>query len=157
MSAAHSHINDQPFPRFALAIAGALVGTVVLATSIARVTGMQPAASPVAERAAAHVAMVRTRDLRFFDQPDQSLRIVDARTGETAGGVARGSESGFIRGVMRGLARDRHIRGIGRTPPFRLTLWANGQLSLTDTASDRSIELSGFGDTNRAAFLALLK
>ena len=157
MSASHRHINDEPFPRFALVIAGAFVGTVLLATTVARVTGMQPSASPVAERAAAHVAAVDTRDLRFIDEPDQSLRIVDATTGQTVGGVATGATSGFIRGVMRGLARDRHLRGIGAQPPFRLTLWKNGQLSLTDTATDRSIELSGFGDTNRAAFLALLK
>ena len=157
MSASHRHINDEPFPRFALVIAGAFVGTVLLATTVARVTGMQPSASPVAERAAAHVVAVDTRDLRFIDEPDQSLRIVDATSGQTAGGVATGATSGFIRGVMRGLARDRHLRGIGAQPPFRLTFWKNGQLSLTDTATDRSIELSGFGDTNRAAFLALLK
>ena len=157
MSAMHRHIDDEPFPRFALVIAGALVGTVLLATTIARVAGMQPAASPVAERAAQHVASVTSRDLRFIDEPDQSLRIVDARTGKVVGGVETGATSGFIRGVMRGLARDRHLRGIGSTPPFRLTLWKNGQLSLTDTVTDRAIELSGFGDTNRAAFLALLK
>ena len=157
MSGSHGHINDKPFPRFALIMAGALVGSVLLATSLARITGMQPSASPVAERAAAHIAAVQTRDLRFFDEPDQSLRIVDAKTGAIAGGVAFGEKSGFIRGVMRGLARDRHMRGIGIAPPFRLTLWANGQLSLTDSVSNRTIELSGFGDTNRAAFLALLK
>lgn len=157
MSARHHHIHDQPFPRFALIIAGALVGTVLLATTVARVAGMQPKASPVAERAAAHVAVIKSRDLQFFDEPDQSLHIVDAKTGQTAGGVAVGTKSGFIRGVMRGLARDRHLRGIGIAPPFRLTLWANGQLSLTDSVSDRTIELSGFGDTNRTAFLDLLK
>ncbi len=157
MSARHHHIHDQPFPRFALIIAGTLVGTVLLATTVARISGMQPTASPVAERTAAHVAAVQSRDLRFFDQSDGSLRIVDAATGSTAGGVAAGSKSGFIRGVMRGLARDRHLRGIGIEPPFRLTLWANGQLSLTDSVSDRTIELSGFGDTNRTAFLELLK
>lgn len=157
MSATHEHIHDKPFPRFALVIAGALVGTTLLATSIARITGTPPQSSPVASRAAANVVAVKVRDLRFVDQADGALGIVDAKSGETAGGVAVGSTSGFIRGVMRGLARDRHKRGIGIEPPFRLTLWANGQLSLTDLATERTVELSGFGDTNRAAFMALLK
>jgi putative photosynthetic complex assembly protein len=154
MTAIHHH---EPVPRAAIAAACGLVLVTLAGVTAARLSGMQPAASPVAERAAAHVAAVKSRDLRFFDEPDQSVRIVDAQTGETAGGVAFGTKSGFIRGVMRGLARDRHMRGIGINPPFRLTLWANGQLSLTDSVSKRTIELSGFGDTNRNAFLALLK
>jgi putative photosynthetic complex assembly protein len=157
MSARHNHIHDEPFPRFALVIAGSLVGAVLLATTVARVVGMQPTASPVAERAAANVAPIKARELRFVDQPDGSLSVLDAATGKTAGGVAVGATSGFIRGVMRGLARDRHKSGINTEPPFRLTLWANGQLSLTDPTTNRVIELSGFGDTNRAAFMALLK
>jgi putative photosynthetic complex assembly protein len=157
MSATHHHIHDTPFPRFALVIAGTLVGTVLLATTVARVVGMQPTASPVAERAAAHVAAIKARDLRFVDQSDGSLSVLDAKSGDTAGGVAVGATSGFIRGVMRGLARERHKYGVSAKPSFRLTLWANGQLSLTDPSTGRVIELSGFGDTNRAAFLALLK
>ena len=84
------------------------------------------------------------------------MRIEDAATGGTAGLVAAGSRSGFIRGVMRGLARDRRMRGIGEAPPFRLTLWRDGELSLLDEATGRAIELSAFGSTNRAAFAALL-
>jgi putative photosynthetic complex assembly protein len=59
--------------------------------------------------------------------------------------------------VLRGLARERRQHGIGAEPPFRLTLWANGALSLVDTATGRVIELDGFGQTNRAAFARLLK
>ena len=49
------------------------------------------------------------------------------------------------------------MRGIGNQPPFQLSLWPDGQLSLTDTATGRSIELTAFGSINRAAFLPLLK
>ena len=64
---------------------------------------------------------------------------------------------GFIRGVLRGVARDRKMRGIGAQPPFALTLWRDGSLSLTDTATGREVELGGFGADNRAVFVALLE
>ena len=70
--------------------------------------------------------------------------------------IAAGQKTGFVRGVMRGLARDRRARGIDNRPPFTLTLWRDGELSLTDTATGRTIELSAFGPTNRATFAALL-
>jgi putative photosynthetic complex assembly protein len=58
---------------------------------------------------------------------------------------------------MRGLARERRQHSIGAAPPFRLTLWRNGMLSLVDTATGRTVELDGFGPTNRAAFARFLK
>lgn len=145
------------FPRFALLLAAALVGTTLLAVSVARFARIAPQASPTLERAADHVAAVKALDLRFSDRPDGSVQIIDLATGRVAGGVEAGSTSGFIRGVMRGLARDRRKRGVGQEPPFRLTLWANGQLSLLDTTSGFTTDLSAFGPTNRAAFEALLK
>ena len=62
-----------------------------------------------------------------------------------------------IRGLMRGLARERRMHGIGAEPPFRLTRYTDTQLTLTDTATGRVIELSGFGATNTATFAALLE
>jgi putative photosynthetic complex assembly protein len=153
VSIAHQH---DKIPRFAIVTAGALVLTVLSAVSIARLTGMPPAASPVADRAAAKVKAISSRELRFFDQPDGALKIVDANTGSTADLLTPGSTSGFIRGVMRGMARERHKFGATAQTPFRLTLWANGQMSLSDPETGRIIELSGFGDTNYAAFKALL-
>ncbi len=152
----HSH-HGEPFPKAMLVLAGVLVGGALLMTATIRLTGTPPQSSPTLERAAAKVAAVKSRGLSFADQPDGSVRIVDANTGAVAGGVARGTESGFIRGVMRGLMRNRHQRGVAMTPPFRLTLWANGQISITDTTSGYVTDLSAFGETNRAAFVALLK
>ncbi len=152
----HSH-HDQPFPKAVLVFAGVLVGGALLLAATMRLTGTPPQSSPVLAREAAGVVAVKSRDLTFADQADGSLRIVDVSTGGTAGVVEAGSESGFIRGLMRGLMRNRQQRGVGNAPPFRLTQWANGQISITDTTSGYVTDLSGFGDTNRAAVEALLK
>ena len=152
----HSH-HDQPFPKAVLVFAATLVGGALLLAAMMRLTGTPPQSSPVLARAATGVVAVKSRDLSFADQSDGSLRIVDVSTGSTAGVVAAGSESGFIRGVMRGLMRNRQQRGVDIAPPFRLTKWANGQISITDSTSGYVTDLSGFGDTNRAAVEALLK
>ena len=151
----HDHANM--LPRGALVLAGALVGFALLATATVRIGGYAPSASPVLLREAEHVAPVNSRDLRFVDRADGAVVITDVTDGRPAGMVAAGSTSGFIRGVMRGLARDRHMRGLGDGPAFRLTAWKDGELSLTDLATHRTIELSAFGGTNRAAFAALLE
>ncbi|MFS0737751.1 photosynthetic complex assembly protein PuhC [Sphingomonas sp. 1P06PA] len=151
-----SHSHDDMAPRGALMLAGALVVISLLAVSAARLTGQPLTASPTALRAETRVAPVASRDLRFLDQADGSVRILDVADGRPVGGVAAGSESGFIRGVMRGLARERRMHGFDAQPAFRLTLWADGELSLHDLATGRTIELGAFGATNRAAFMALL-
>jgi putative photosynthetic complex assembly protein len=95
-------------------------------------------------------------DLRFSDQSDGSIRITRAADNGLAGTVHPG-DGGFIRGVMRGLARDRISRHIGAEPPFRLALSGDGQLTLFDTATGRLIDLESFGEGNRASFFELLR
>ena len=153
-TAPHSHHVD--VPKGAIMLAASLVVASIAITGAARLLHLPPAASPVLLRAAEKTAPVATRQLRFTDRADGAVVIEDVGTGKTALLVERGSDSGFIRGVMRGLARDRRMRGISATPAFDLTLWKDGQLSLTDTVTGRSIELNSFGSTNRATFLDLL-
>lgn len=150
----HSHHVD--VPKGALMMAGLLVVSSIAITSIARIAQVPPAASPVLLRAEKKIAPVATRQLRFSDRADGAVIIEDVGTGGTALLLEPGTNSGFIRGVMRGLARERRMRGIDSTPPFDLTLWKDGELSLTDTVTGRSIELNAFGTTNRATFLDLL-
>ncbi len=155
MSATHQH-HRSPFPPGALWMAGGLIGFSFLAAVAVR-TGLMPVqASPVDLRAAQHVAIVATRDLRFTDRADGAVVIEDVSNHTIASVIVPGQKTGFIRGVMRGLARERRMHGVGDGPPFRLTSWADGELSLVDPATGRAIELNAFGTTNRAAFAALL-
>ena len=143
-------------PPVTVAMACGMAVLAILAAATTRLAHIPPAASPEAVRAAAHVAPVASRDLRFLDRADGAVVITDTRTGALAAVIAPGEKTGFIRGVMRGLARERRLRGVGDGPPFTLTSWRDGELSLTDTATGTEIELTAFGTTNRAAFAALL-
>lgn len=145
-----SAIDHEPFPRGALIATAALLGVTLAGTAavrLARLSGpVAPAAAPLATAAI---------ELRFADAPDGSIRVSDARTGALVSSVAPGT-GGFVRGVMRGLARDRLARRIGEAPPFRLSRDAAGRLWLQDTATGRLIDLEAFGSANREAFATFL-
>jgi putative photosynthetic complex assembly protein len=100
-------------------------------------------------------APVESRELRFEDRDDGAVAVYEAADGATVDVLAPGT-NGFVRGVMRGLARERKRQEIGQQPPFRLTRWADGRLTLDDTATGRRIELAAFGPTNTGAFARLL-
>lgn len=119
--------------RGALILAGALVITSIAAASIVQIAHIPHSASPEMVRAEERVAPVSTRNLRFTDRADGAVIIQDVGTGNTALTIEPGSNSGFIRGVMRGLARERRMNGVGQAPPFALTLWKDGQLSSIDS------------------------
>ena len=146
-----SNIDTQPFPRFALIAAAVLMVGSITAAAAARYADVHAPQSSVTESAAPLAA----RDLTFFDMPNGSVEVRDA-TGVQVLFVAEPGTNGFIRGVMRGMARDRRSRGIGQAPAFRLAQWPDGRLSLEDLATGRNIELGAFGATNRAAFAQLL-
>lgn len=154
----HAHSHENTVPRPALVMAAGLVGLTLMLTAAVQIGWLDREAVPSVERAKAAVAPAASRELRFEDGADGSVRIIDASTGTLVQQVVEDTPSGgFIRGVMRGLARDRRMRGIGAEPPFTLTLWQDGSLSLSDSATGREVELGGFGADNRAVFMALLE
>lgn len=93
--------------------------------------------------------------LRFIDRADGA--VVVERASDSAQVAVLGADgTGFIRGVLRGLARERRMRGIDAQPPFELVRWSDGRLTLKDTATGRLIDLGAFGPTNLDAFAQLL-
>lgn len=156
MSLIHDHENNVPRP--ALAAAGLLVGATLAMTAAVTWGFAERSAVPAVERAESSIAAVEVRQLTFRDQEDGSVWVGDADSGqEIAILVGEADGGGFVRGVLRGLARDRRMRNVGIAPPFELTLWQNGALSLKDTATGRSVELGSFGPDNRAAFARFLQ
>ncbi|MDJ0610931.1 MAG: photosynthetic complex assembly protein PuhC [Kiloniellales bacterium] len=100
-------------------------------------------------------APVAARDLVFLDRSDGGVAVLAAATGETVEVLAPGT-NGFLRGVLRGLARERRQHGLGMEQPFRLLKQGDGRLTLHDLATGRRIELISFGVTNAKAFARFL-
>lgn len=135
-------------PRLPLFALIGLVATTLVIVSVVRVTGIGAVEAPLA-------AAVDRVDLRFADRADGGIDIVDAATGRTLADVEPGTH-GFLRGTMRGLARERRRQGIGADPPFSLVGRADGRLTLEDPATGRRIDLGSFGPVNAAVFVRLL-
>lgn len=134
------------FPRAPLFGAAALV---VFALGCA-VAGRMSGATTVPQGAAA----VAERTLRFADRADGAVLVYAPP--ESAPIEVITGQSGFLRGTLRGLARERRRDGIGAGAPFHLTAWSDGRLTLADPSTGRDIELESFGPTNEAVFARLL-
>ena len=95
-----------------------------------------------------------TRSLLFEDRVDGGIDVVDAKTHRLVETVV--GEAGFIRGTLRGLARERRREGIGATIPFELIERTDGRLTLVDPSTSRHVDLESFGPTNMGDFARLL-
>jgi putative photosynthetic complex assembly protein len=151
----HGHSHDNVAPPAAIKGAAALILLSLLLVATARVGLWQPALPAAEQRIEAGLKPVSERMLHFADREDGYVLVTDAASGAQVAALGR-EGSGFVRGVMRGLARERRQYGAGAQPPFRLAQWPDGALSLTDTATGRVVELNGFGHTNRAVFAGFL-
>jgi len=140
----HTH---SALPRAPLLGAMVLVGLALLAVAFVRITGVGATHTPDA-------AALVVREFRFEDRPDGSIAVIDALDGvqvETVTGA-----NGFLRGTLRGLARERKRQGVGAEQAFRLTARADGRLTLEDPATGRRVDLESFGPTNAAVFAQML-
>ena len=129
-----------------IAAAGALVVATVCAVGAVRLSGA-PIATPDAPVSLA-------RDLRFVDRADGSVDVLEASSDRIVDSVV--GESGFVRGTLRGLARERKRQGIGADRPFRLVAHVDGRLTLVDPTTGRRVDLESFGPVNAAAFAHML-
>lgn len=137
------------FPIAPLVGASMLVVVALVGVAAFRASGLETTRvteSPVVSRAA----------LRFEDQPNGSIAVLAGRDGAVVDIVAPGT-NGFLRGTLRGLARERHRQGIGPEQPFQLVGHADGRLTLIDPTTGRQVNLEAFGPTNAAVFVRLLK
>ncbi len=99
--------------------------------------------------------LVESRELRFLDRSDGAVVILAHPNGETVAVLSPGSH-GFVRGVMRGMFRERRSKQVGVEPPYRLASWSDGRLTLDDPSTGRWVELVAFGPDNFRAFAELL-
>lgn len=140
--------GGHPIPRSVLIGAGLLVATTILLSGIASRTGLGTSEMPASPP-------IRELELRFEDRSDGAVTVLEAETGRVVAVLPPGS-NGFVRGVLRALARERKLREVGPEQPFHLARRADGRLSLTDPSTGQRIDLDSFGPTNLRAFENLL-
>ncbi len=136
------------FHRAALFAIGGLLAATVIGVAAVRLTGI----------GAQHVIdapVLASREFRFEDRSDGSIVVFDASGKHLVDTVAPGT-NGFLRGTMRGLARERMRRSVGPEQPFRMTGHADGRLTLEDPATGRRVDLGSFGPTNAAVFAHIM-
>jgi len=135
-------------PRAPLMALGGLVIAALIAVSLVRITGVGVVHEPDA-------ATVEVREFRFEDRPNGSIVVFDAAGGQLIQTVAPGT-NGFLRGTMRGLARERMRQGVSAQLPFRMIGRADGKLTLEDPGTGRRVDLGSFGPANSAVFAKIM-
>jgi len=133
--------------RWPLLAAGTLVVASILAVGAVRWSGM-PIATPDSPA-------VLTRVLQFTDRADGGIDVTDVHTHRLVETVT--GQAGFIRGTLRGMARERRRNNVGDAAPFELVAHADNRLTLQDPSTGRRIDLESFGPTNEADFIRMLQ
>lgn len=149
---AHTHDHDPTVPRHLLIFVAVMLSFVIAIAGWSAYQKRQAAA----ERDAALAELVeageyRVRRLSFADLEDGTIAVLHGETREPLTAV-KPAEDGFVRGVLRGFARERQARGIGPQPSFELILTEAGVLILSDPETGREVMLNAFGPTNAQAF-----
>ena len=98
--------------------------------------------------------IVAKKTLRFRDLPSGAVGMISADNRQMITQVE--GQAGFVRGILRALARDRRIRHISSDDAFELISRADGRLTLIDLATNNRIDLESFGKDNAAEFAAFL-
>jgi len=94
------------------------------------------------------------KTLHFRDLPNGAVGVISADTGQIITQVE--GQAGFVRGILRAMARDRRIRQISNDDAFELVSHSDGRLTLIDLATNHRIDLESFGKDNAAEFAAFL-
>jgi putative photosynthetic complex assembly protein len=152
----HAAHHDATVPRGAVIGAATVLLFTMALTGAVSLGWIPQSADPEASRAAQNVAAAQSRDLRFVDRADGAVIVSDAVTGEMVKIVEFG-QGGFLRATVRRMAKARIAAGISAEPPFKLTLWENGALSLSDPQTGRDAEIHGFGADHSKMFADMLQ
>lgn len=143
-------VNNQKFPRGALVSVAALISFTLIAVAISKLT---IDSEQIMDSATAEIII--NRDLKFVDREGGKVIVYDANKNKEVAILEPGADN-FIRGVLRGLVRERRSHKLGDESAFRLMQLKGGQLVLEDLATNRQINLNAFGKTNAGSFVRLL-
>lgn len=143
---AQGHHPSDTIPRGLLMAAAAMLLVVTASVVAIRLSG-----TPIRAPDAPAAVVV---PLRFEDRADGAVAVIDARNGQLIEAIT--GQAGFVRGTLRGLARERKRNGVGAEPAFELIGRSDGRLTLHDPTTGRMVDLESFGPVNASVFARLL-
>ena len=132
---------------------------VAMIATLLYVTYVTQFSAPTTEHAA---PLVKSTNLIFKDDSngDILVEVLGSETEKSSVSSVKvlrfSGEQGFLRGTLRALARDRRVRNLSPEAPFVLALDQDGRLAITDTLTNKGIDLVAFGTDNLAVFEQLL-
>ncbi|MGB5831357.1 MAG: photosynthetic complex assembly protein PuhC [Thiohalocapsa sp.] len=141
--------EGRPFPREVLIGAALLIGFVIAAAAMVRLTGVGNTEIPLAP-------MIESRQLVFLDHGDGTTTVRVPGDEGTVAELESGVD-GFVLGVMRGMVRERNSYDADVDAPYVLSLREDGRLLFEDPLTGRRIDLRAFGPTNAGSFAELLR
>jgi putative photosynthetic complex assembly protein len=147
-SPSHGAAPPDRFARAPLFALCAMVIATIVTVAAVRLTGIGVVRAPDA-------APVTAREFRFEDRPDGSIVVLDASGTRLVETVPPGT-NGFLRGTMRGLARERMRQQVSPALPFTMIGRADGSLTLVDPGTGRRVDLGSFGPANAAVFARIM-
>jgi len=130
------------------------IGLVIFAALVMVVIGVGSFMNSGALERQADASVLVQKNLYFRDLPDGSVGVISANNGEVIAQVT--GQAGFVRGILRAMARERRIRQITSDDAFLLISHSDGRLTLVDPATQNRINLESFGKDNAAEFAAFL-
>lgn len=140
--------QSEMIPKPALWAMLGLVLAVLALVSVAKFSGMQPAAQPVDAPVVASVTI-------FIDaEMSGAARVLDA-TGSVIADLSP-EQGGFVAGVGRVLDRERAKHGVALTGPVIVNWRENRRISISDPTTGWGADLMGFGADNARAFARLV-
>lgn len=139
-------------PRGALVGAAIMVTLTICGAAWARYTGYTTTNSM-------DLTVVSTLELRFADREDGAIVIREGVPGDGAETlvVLPPGDDGFVRGVLRALARQRQLTEHDQSAPLALTRWSDGRLSIGDPISGSIVWVNAFGPDNAGDFERILE
>lgn len=140
--------HDETIPKFALWSMFAMVMIILVAVTIARLSGVTATATPPASPIKAQVA------LHIYGDQSGAVRVLD-ETGTVLADLS-GDQGGFISGVARVVERERQRAGAPTDAPVQIIWRENNRLSIFDPQTGWQADLMGFGADNSRAFAMLV-
>ena len=135
-------------PKALLSMMFALVVFILVAVSVARVSGWTLVGTPPQSE------IVAKASLYLFSEKNKAVTVLSSKGVLLAN--LTGEEGGFVSDVARAVDQERRKQGVESNAPIEVIWRENGQISVYDPSTAWQADLMGFGADSSRAFAMLL-